>query len=543
MTIRASGPDAPTTPGEDPPARAEPPTGGLRLEDFERKIQVRPLTLDDFDALIAMQKRCFPGMQNWGRESIASQLRTFPEGQLCIEYQGRLVASASSLIVDFDMYEEWHDWRRISDGGLIRNHDPEGDTLYGIEIMVDPDFRGMRLARRLYDARKELARRLNLARIIIGGRIPGYGAVADRMSAREYADQVTRRGLYDPVLTTQVANGFVIKALIPDYFPSDTDSRGYATHLEWTNLDHVPESQTRLQRVSLVRIGTVQYQMRHIDHWDEFCMQAEYFLDTASENQCDFLLFPELFTTQLLSLGAEGRPADAARRLALRTPEYLEFFSRMAIKYNMNVVAGSQFTVEDERLYNVAYLFRRNGTIEKQYKTHITPSERRWWGVEPGRGFHVFDTDRGRVAILICYDVEFPEAARIVASQGAQVIFVPFNTDDRAGYLRVRYCAQARAVENDVYVVLSGCTGNLPFVPNADVHYAQSGIYTPLDFSFARDGIAGECTPNIETLVIHDVDLEALRRHRHTGTVQPWKDRRSDLYGVVWQDQETERRF
>ncbi|MEZ4416539.1 MAG: GNAT family N-acetyltransferase [Gemmatimonadota bacterium] len=516
---------------------------GIDLKDFERRIRLRPLAIDDFGALIEMQKRCFPGMQTWGQDQIESQLRIFPEGQLCIEYKGRLVASASSLVLDFDMYEEWHDWRLVSDAGYIRNHDPEGDTLYGIEIMVDPEFRGMRLARRLYDARKALARRLNLARIIIGGRIPGYGQYADQMSASEYAEQVTQRGLYDPVLTTQVANGFDIKALIPDYFPSDTASRGYATHLEWTNLEHVPEQQGRLQRVSLVRIGTVQYQMRHIDTWDEFCMQSEYFLDTASDNQCDFLLFPELFTTQLLSLEGRMRPSEAARRLADRTSQYLDFFSRMAIKYNMNVIAGSQFTVEDGHLYNVAYLFRRDGTIEKQYKTHVTPAERRWWGVEPGPGLHVFDTDRGRIAILICYDVEFPETARIVASQGAQIIFVPFNTDDRAGYLRVRYCAQARAVENDVYVVLSGCTGNLPFVHNADVHYAQSGIFTPLDFSFARDGIAGECTPNIETLVVHDVDLELLRRHRHTGTVQPWKDRRPDLYGVIWKDGGAERRF
>jgi predicted amidohydrolase len=94
----------------------------------------------------------------------------------------------------------------------------------------------------------------------------------------------------------------------------------------------------------------------------------------------------------------------------------------------------------------------------------------------------------------------------------------------------------ARAVENDVFVAAAGCTGNLPFVASADVHYAQSGIFTPLDFSFARDGIAGETTPNIETLVVADVDLELLRRHRYAGTVQPWNDRRDDLFNVVWRE-------
>jgi predicted amidohydrolase len=82
--------------------------------------------------------------------------------------------------------------------------------------------------------------------------------------------------------------------------------------------------------------------------------------------------------------------------------------------------------------------------------------------------------------------------------------------------------------------VASGTTGNLPFVAHGDTHYAQSGIFTPLDHAFARDGVAGESTPNVETLVIADADLELLRRHRYEGTVQPWRDRRTELYRVAW---------
>jgi predicted amidohydrolase len=188
----------------------------------------------------------------------------------------------------------------------------------------------------------------------------------------------------------------------------------------------------------------------------------------------------------------------------------------------------------DDRLYNVAFLFRRDGTIEQQSRLHVTPEEKRWWGVEPGQGSHVFETDRGRIAILPSYDVQFPELARIAVGGGAQILFVPFSVEDRTGYLRVRYCCQARAVENDVFVVASGTTGNLPFVAQGDTHYAQSGIFTPLDHAFARDGIAAESTPNVETLVIADVDLDLLRRHRYEGSVQPWHDRRTELYGVVW---------
>ncbi len=166
----------------------------LDLKEFEWKIVVRQLTIDDFDALIAMSQRCFPGMEPWGRDQIESQLNLFPEGQLCVEIDGKLAASSSSLILEYDPTLEWHNWKAVADDGYIRNHKPKGDTLYGIEIMVDPEFRGMKLSRRLYDARKELCRQKNLARIIIGGRIPGYHKHADELTAREYIEQRGRKG-------------------------------------------------------------------------------------------------------------------------------------------------------------------------------------------------------------------------------------------------------------------------------------------------------------------------------------------------------------
>ncbi len=508
----------------------------LDLSQFERNIEVRPMRIDDFEKLVAMQELCFPGMTACTRAQIKSQLRKFPEGQLVVEYNGRVVASSSSLIVDFNEYSEWHNWKAISNNGFITNHDPDGDTLYGIEIMVHPDFRGLKLSRRLYDARKELCQEQNLARIIIAGRLPGYGKYADEMSAREYAEEVMSKAIIDPVLTAQLANGFVLKGLIPNYFPGDTASRGWAAFLEWANLDHVPGAHKRYHPIELVRLCVVQYQMRTIGSFEEFARQCEFFLDVASDYKSDFILYPELFTTQLMSCVPSSRPGLAARQLAEFTPEYLELFTRLAVKYNVNVIGGSTFTVEDEVLYNIAYLFRRDGSIGKQYKIHITPSERRWWGVEPGDRLEVFDTDCGKIAICICYDIEFPELARIASQKGAQILFVPFNTDTRQGYLRVRNCAMARCIENHQYVAIAGCCGNLPFVENVDIHYAQSGVFTPADFSFSRDAVAAECTANIENLVLHDVDVELLRRHRASGTVQNWNDRRRDLYKVVYQE-------
>ncbi len=443
-----------------------------------------------------------------------------------------LVASSSSLILDFELYKNWHNWDEISDYGFIRNHKADGKTLYGIEMMVDPDYRGLKLARRLYDARKELAHERNLMRIVIGGRIPGYAKHADKMTAREYIDQVLNKTIYDPVMTTQLSNGFVLKRLISGYLATDGDSKGYAAFLEWANLDFVPDAQQRFMPIAPVRVCVVQYQMRYVANFEAFAAHCEYFLDASSDYKCDFILFPEIFTTQILSFVRAPTPAEAVRKLSEFTPAYLDLFTRLAVKYNINIIGGSHFTVEDNKLFNISYLFRRDGTLGKQYKLHVTPSERHWWGVQGGDKVEVFDTDKGRIAIQICYDIEFPEVSRIAVEKGAQIIFVPFCTDERYAYLRVRYCAQARCIENHVYVAIAGSVGNLPNVESLGIHYAQSGIFTPSDIPFKRDAIAAECTPNIEMLIFEDLDLELLKKHRQSGSVLNWKDRRTDLFEV-----------
>ncbi len=504
----------------------------LNLKQFEKHLVVRALRPDDWPAVVQLQRRCFPGMETWTREQFDSQLRFFPEGQIGVESQGRLVGSSSSLILDFELYKDTHDFEAVCDHGFIRTHNPEGSTLYGIEIMVDPDYRGLKLATRMYNARKQLARERNLMRIVVGGRIPGYAAHAATMTARDYIDKVIDKTLYDPVLTTQLANGFVLKRLMPGYMNPDAESRGYAALLEWTNVDYAPGPLQRFITVAPVRVCVVQYQMRLIRDFEAFATQCEYFVDVASEYKADFVVFPEMFTTQLLSQVQAGTPAEAVRRLAAFTDAYLELFTRLSVKHNVNIIGGSHFTVEDDSLYNIAYLFRRDGTLGKQYKLHITPTERQWWGVKPGNKVEVFDTDRGKIAIQICYDIEFPELTRIAAERGAQIIFVPFCTDERYAYLRVRYCAQARCVENHVYVAIAGSVGNLPNVENLGVHYAQSAIFTPSDIPFSRDAVAGECTPNIETVVFEDLDLELLKTHRQSGSVLNWRDRRTDLYEV-----------
>src|ERR1035437_9359488 len=333
--------------------------GKLDLSAFEKSLVLRPLCSSDRESVLALQQLCFPGMDGWTRDQFESQISLFPEGQIGIIYDGTLVASASSLILDFELYKDWHNWAEISDDGYIRNHRPEGNTLYGIEMMVHPKYRGLKLARRLYDARKQLARERNLMRIVIGGRIPGYAQHAKRMTAREYIEKVIGKDLHDPVLTTQIANGFVLKRLIPGYLSADAASQGYAAFLEWANLDYVPNSTKRFVPVAPVRVCVVQYPIRRISTFEEFAEQCACYVSVSSSYQCDFILFPELLTNQLLPLVRAENPAAAVRRLSEFTPRYLDLFPGLAVKYNVNVIGGSHLTVEGEDLYNVSYLFRR----------------------------------------------------------------------------------------------------------------------------------------------------------------------------------------
>ena len=209
----------------------------------------------------------------------------------------------------------------------------------------------------------------------------------------------------------------------------------------------------------------------------------------------------------------------------------------MALSHNINIIGGSHPTrAANGDIRNVAYVFLRDGTVHEQEKIHPTPNERNWWNIKGGDHIRAIDTDCGPIGVLVCYDAEFPELARRLADEGAKLLFVPFCTDNRQSYLRVRYCGQARAIENQCYVTMSGNVGNLPGVENMDVQYAQSCILTPCDFPFARDGIEAEATENVETVAVADLDLSDLAWARREGTVRNLRDRRFDLYRLVWRD-------
>ncbi|KAA5604822.1 GNAT family N-acetyltransferase [Roseospira marina] len=503
---------------------------------------VRTATVDDIDAIRDLCARVYTDVPPYSPTTLKAQQQHFAEGQFVAVYEGTVVGYCATFRIAEALAFAPHTWMEITGGGLAARHDPDGDWLYGMEVFVDPDYRGYRIGQRLYTRRRALCQRLGLKGIVFGGRLPGLHRRIKKVgSAEAYVEAVRTRKMRDPVLSFQMRNGFEPIGVLADYLPSDRESLGYAAHLVWRNPKANSEpsgGRTARSRYSqrTVRVSIVQYQQRRVRSFEEFGHNVEYFVDVVADYRSDFVVFPELFTLQLLSIENQRIPAsDAIATLTRYTEPLKALLSRLAVSYNINIIGGSHPTrSETGEILNICYVCLRDGSVHQQVKIHPTPNERYWWNIEGGSRIDTIQTDCGPIGVMICYDSEFPELSRHLVDQGAQILFVPFCTDERQSYLRVRYCCQARAVENQCYVVMSGNVGNLPNVENMDIQYAQSCILTPCDMPFARDGIAADTTPNVEMVAFADLRMEDLAAARQSGTVQNLRDRRFDLYSVAW---------
>ena len=503
------------------------------------QVRVRRARAEDIPGIRECQDLAY---QNAGaglcdERQLGLQLEAFPEGQLVALAGKRVVGYAMSLIVHLDDDSPWYSYGEITGNATFSTHDPAGDTLYGADIAVIPEFRGRGVAQKLYEGRKNILKRFNLRRMVAGGRIPGYRDYAGKMSAEAYVEKVCQGELKDPALNAHLKAGFRVRSVHMGYL-HDAQSLNYATFLEYENSSY-RESRRRIagspvkRPVRKIRVCVAQYEMRRVRSWEEFELQVDFFVATAEQYHCHFLVFPELFTVQLFSMfDPKISSRQAIIELSGMADRYREMFRERARKTGLFIIGGSHPVSVGQGIRNVAHLFTPSGNIYTQEKLHVTPNERDEYGIEPGEGLRVFETGHARVAMLICYDIEFPELARLLTLAGVEVLFVPFSTDERKAYLRVRYCGQARAVENIIYTVLSGNVGNLPQVENFLINYGQAVICTPSDFAFPTNAIAGTADFNSETVVISDLDLVTLEEAREIGSVRPLRDRREDLYSL-----------
>lgn len=507
--------------------------------DHER-LEVRRWTPEDIPGLVALHRDCYadtPVSKLDDERLYEMQLAAFPEGQYLVAYEGRPIAYATCLIVCLEETHHAYKFSEITGNSTFATHDYGGDTLYGADIAVHPDYRGFGIAALLYEQRKKILATFNLKRMLAYGRLTGYRKYAGKMDAKQYVKRVIDGKLDDPALNAHLKNGYTVRRVLLD-FMSDEASLNYATLLEMENADFDPARRaiaaSPLNRSSrTVRVCAAQYYFRPIRRFEEFESTVSFFVDTAENYHSHFLLLPEYFTAQLFSL----MPPDWDERrtveeLASMSDKIVELLRRKAAEYKIYLVGGSTPVRRDGKLYNVSFFCTPAGEVYTQDKMHITPAEREDWGIEPGEGIKIFETPFGRVAILICYDIEFPELARLLTMAGVEIIFVPYSTDEQRGYYRVRYTSQARAVENYIYVVTAGNVGNLPDT-NYLLNYGRSAIFTPSDFSFPPQAVAAIADPNTETVVVTDLELTTLALQREMGAVRPLFDRRPDLYDLT----------
>jgi predicted amidohydrolase/GNAT superfamily N-acetyltransferase len=505
----------------------------MNIEDIEN-IELTYLTLEDYQELKEAMVSSYQSMPNayWKEHQIKALLLKFPEGQVVIKVNGLLAGCALSIIVDYDNFPSNHTYKQITGNYTFNTHVAKGDVLYGIDVFIVPDFRGLRLGRRLYDYRKELCENLNLRGIVFGGRIPNFHKYAVSLTPKQYIQKVKTKEIHDPVLSFQISNDFHPVKVLKGYLEGDEASNEFAVLLEWDNIYYEKPNLKATSNKKVVRLGLIQWQMRPYETVEDLMEQAEFFIDAVSGYRADFALFPEFFNAPLMAENNHLSESEAIRELAKHTEAIVYKFSEFSISYNINIICGSMPEIKDSTLYNVGYLCRRDGSIERYEKLHVTPDEVKVWGMVGGSELKAFDTDCGKIGILICYDVEFPELSRLLADEGIDILFVPFLTDTQNGYSRVRHCAQARAIENECYVAIAGSVGNLPKVHNMDIQFAQSMVFTPCDFAFPSNGIKAEATPNAEMILLADVDLDLLRELNKAGSVRNLQDRRKDLFDL-----------
>ncbi len=505
------------------------------------KVKVRRWTEADLPALVEVQKAAwpeYPDDEQYELRQFELQLRAFPDGQLLAEVRGRVIGYATALIVQLADDVERYTYDEITGSGTFSTHAPGGDTLYGSDIAVHPDFRGQRVAAKLYEARRKLLKRYNLRRMVAFGRIPGYREHASRMTADEYVEKVRVGELSDSALTAHLRAGYQVRELRFDIM-RDAASMNWATLLEYEN----PDFDANRRRVAVsplrrsarkARVCAAQWRMSSAMDKDGFFRTCSFFAATAREYGCHVLLFPELFVAQLLpSVARSMEPRAAFLRLAEMRDELVTFFSSLAREHGVYIIAGSFPRLHEGTLFNTAHLLSPSGAVYMQDKLHVTPAESDLWGICAGQsGLNVFDGPFGRFAIQVCYDIEFPESCRLLALAGAEAIYVPFSTDDEQGYHRVRYSAHARAVENTIYVALAGNAGNLPAASYL-INYARSCVLTPNDYGFPPRGVAAEADAHEETVAIADLDFSLLAQTRSHGSVRPMQHRRQDMYQVT----------
>lgn len=481
-------------------------------------LKVKPVKLEQISQVYECQRSAYSGLPASGlcdERLLGLQQAAFPDGFLVAIHQDRVVGYATSLIVQLDDDSPWYSYDEITGGGAFTTHSDSGDTLYGADIAVHSEYQGRGVAAALYEGRKKLLKRLNLRRMVAGGRIPGYRAVADTLSPEDYVEKVVAGELSDSSLNAHLKAGYRVKGVHMGYL-HDELSLDFATFLEYIN----PHFKARRHYISASPLrknpGKFRLCLAQSLWGSEGGGTTEFevlsrVLDRAEALDSHLVVFPDFGW----SMGGIKKDQEFKR--------YEDFFSSESARRNLYVVVGGLPRRQPAGLFLESGLFAPGGSSAWQQRLHVTNVER---AAKVGDSLVVFETPMARLGILSGYDCLFPELARRLTLAGAQLLLCPVAPRERNEYLRYRFAAQARALENVVYVAL--CNRAEP-----DCGYpGESVILTPCDFGFPDSGVAARAGVSGLTFVVHDIDLSALETAREIGTVRPLRDRRIELCGL-----------
>lgn len=280
----------------------------------------------------------------------------------------------------------------------------------------------------------------------------------------------------------------------------------------------------------VITVSAAQFRIGPVDSFEDFAQQAITLLGEAQAS--DVVVFPELFTTSLFSIqpGWQGQTTAQFGRLADYIDEYRALFGAEAVSRGQCIVAGSTLEYTRDGVENVSYTFLADGTEHRHVKSHIFPAESDWRTYE-GNSLATFSVAGVTAAVAICYEAEIPEVATILARKGAEIIFCPSYTFTEAGFWRVRHCAAARCIENQIYMVHCSTAGNVGDPLSAG--WARSSILSPCDLVFPANGVVAEAATNVQQVITATLDLDVLHENRRSGAATTFVDRhrRADMYG------------
>ncbi|WP_339228038.1 carbon-nitrogen hydrolase family protein [Oceanobacillus sp. FSL K6-2867] len=279
-----------------------------------------------------------------------------------------------------------------------------------------------------------------------------------------------------------------------------------------------------------VKISACQFRVEKVSSFEAFQKQVEALIEQVPPDS-DYVVFPELFTVGLLASfpNADQLTADDLVKIDEYTPQYIELFSRIAKNRKQIIIAGSHLERREDKYFNIAYIFDEDGSYVEHKKTHIFPAEANWQTSE-GDNLEVYSIGPAKIGLAVCYESEIPEISRILSKNGAEIIFSPSYTFTEAGFWRVRHCAQARAIENQVYFVHCPTVGEPGDpLPNG---YGHSSILSPCDSAWPANGVIAEAETNKEMVITGTVEIDELYENRKTGAATTFFDRtrREDVY-------------